>query len=317
MPLENTTIDNSITDNFSHESAIIENGSSTISENKSIDDERPNSNTQGLTDLEKRDPNSINVTIADKDAPLIVLFGPPTSGKTMTLIRLTRFIHDLGQEYTVNPIPSFRPSSDSNYAEICATFNTMINNNNASKSTDRISFMLVEILKHGRRLCQVLEAPGEFYFNPKEPNASFPNYVNKIIASNNRKIWTIIVEPNWLDEEDRRNYVTRIKYLKSRMRAKDKVVFLFNKIDKTPYVRKVGDINILSAITEVENMYPNIFNPFMNLNPISKLWKKYNCNFVPFQTGTYTKAINGDTFQEGPKEYCEHFWKVLLTRIKG
>jgi hypothetical protein len=101
------------------------------------------------------------------------------------------------------------------------------------------------------------------------------------------------------------------------MRAKDKVVFLFNKIDKTPYVRKVGDINILSAITEVENMYPNIFNPFMNLNPISKLWKKYNCNFVPFQTGTYTKAINGDTFQEGPKEYCEHFWKVLLTRIKG
>ena len=192
-----------------------------------------------------------------------------------------------------------------------------MNSDNAAASTDRISFMLVEVIKDGRRICQILEAPGEYYFNPRKPNAQFPNYVNTIIASQNRKVWAIMVEPSWMDQTDRANYVSKITRLKQQMRTKDKAVFVFNKIDKTNFVRTVGNIHTSEAIKEVKNLYPSIFVPFMNQNPISKLWKEYNCDFVPFQTGFYTEAVTGITYQEGPREYCVKLWKCILNKITG
>lgn len=56
----------------------------------------------GLSLAEMNDPNSIRVTISDHDAPLVILFGPPACGKTMTLVRMTRFLQSEG--YTVSPI---------------------------------------------------------------------------------------------------------------------------------------------------------------------------------------------------------------------
>jgi len=278
-------------------------------------DNHPNSNIQGLSALEMNDPNSISVTVSDPDAPLIVLFGPPSCGKTMTLVRLTRFLKNEG--YTVQPIRSFRPTADTNYADICENFDATINSNNAAESTGRISFLLVAVIKNGRPLCQILEAPGEFYFDPEKPNAPFPNYINTIINSNNRKIWIMMVEPDWLDHTDRMNYVTRITNLTKFMKSKDNIVFLFNKIDKSNVIRGFGSINVSAAIKAIQNLYPNIFVSFLNQNPITKFWKKYNCDFVPFQTGTYTKAINGITFQEGRQEYCNLFWRVLMKKIHG
>lgn len=270
---------------------------------------------RGLSSAELDNPNSIGVVVSDPDSPLVVLFGPPACGKTMTLVRLARFLRSEG--YTVAPIRTFRPISDVNYVSICDGFDEMINSDNAAESTRHISFMLVEVIKNGRRLCQILEAPGEFYFNPQEPSAAFPNYVNTIINSSNRKIWTIMVEPDWLDDVDRRNYANKVRSLKANMRLKDRVVFVFNKIDKTNYVRSVGNINVSESVKAVQNLYPNIFIPFMNEHPITKLWKPYLCDFVPFQTGTYTPAFKGITYQEGAVEYCVRLWRILMKRIAG
>lgn len=269
----------------------------------------------GLSAAELDDPNSICVTVSDPNAPLVILFGPPACGKTMTLVRMTRFLKSEG--YTVSPIRHFRPTSDTNYAKICEDFDETMNSDNAAATTNRISFMLVEVIKNGRRICQILEAPGEYYFNPEKPNAPFPNYVNTIITSPNRKVWTIMVEPDWKDHTDRANYVSKINRLKQSMRAKDSAVFVFNKIDKTNFVRSVGNINTAAAITEVKNLYPNIFVPFMNQNPITKIFKEYNCDFVPFQTGYYTEAVNRLTYQEGPREYCIKLWKCIMNKITG
>lgn len=101
------------------------------------------------------------------------------------------------------------------------------------------------------------------------------------------------------------------------MRTRDDVIFVFNKIDMTPFVRNIGSVNISYAVKDVENLYPNIFIPFVNKNPISRIWRKYNCDFVPFQTGTYTQALNGITYQEGPQEYCVRLWNRLMTKIRG
>jgi hypothetical protein len=289
---------------------------SSVAFNESISSvENNNDGSTGLSAIEMSDPNSISVTIADPNSPLIILFGPPACGKTMTLVRLTRFLQNQG--FTIAPVRTFRPTADTHYKAMCDNFDQMINSENAAKSTNRISFMLVEVIKNGNRLCQILEAPGEYYFNPEKPNNPFPNYVNTIINSGNRKIWSILVEPDWKNDIDRRNYVSKITNLKQKMRMNDKVVFIYNKIDKTNFVRSVGNINITSAIEDIQNLYPNIFVPFLNQNPITKLFKKYNCEFVPFQTGDYTDAINGLTYQEGPDEYCNNLWSTLFKNIKG
>ena len=268
-----------------------------------------------FNEVELNDPNKINVTIADKDAPLVILFGPPSCGKTMTLVRLTRYLKEDG--YKISPIKSFRPAYDKNYKKICDGYDAMISQSDAAKSTDRINFMLVEILKNGRRLCQILEAPGEYYFNPQKPNEPFPNYVNTIINSNNRKIWCIMIEPDWENHSDRSNYVLRIQQLKSRMRLRDKVVFVYNKIDLTNFVLSPGRINLQQARRDVENLYPGIFTPFRNMNPITRIFSEWRCDFVPFQTGNFTESNTSLTYQEGPREYPAKLWNTILKQIRG
>lgn len=88
----------------------------------------------GLNAREMNDPNSIRVTISDDKSPLVILFGPPACGKTMTLVRLTRFLQAEG--YIVSPIRTFRPTQDTNYANICDQFNDTMNSDNAASSTD-------------------------------------------------------------------------------------------------------------------------------------------------------------------------------------
>lgn len=316
MPVSNNPIpeleQNAVVEN---EVPVIESANVEPVQPMPVQEEAVSSIVHGLSAAELNDPNSIRVTVSDPRAPLVILFGPPACGKTMTLVRLTRFLKSEG--YVVSPIRTFRPASDTNYADICEKFDETMNSDNAAQSTSRISFMLVEVIKNGRRICQILEAPGEYYFNPQKPQATFPSYVHTIITSSNRKVWTIMVEPDWLDHADRANYVTRIQHLKQSMRSRDSVIFVFNKIDKTNFVRNVGNINTSAAIAEVKHLYPNIFVPFMNLNPITKLWRTYNCDFVPFQTGYYTEAVNGLAYQEGPREYCVKLWRCIMSKITG
>ena len=273
------------------------------------------SETKGLTAEELRDPNKIKVNISDPDAPIIILYGPPSWGKTMTLVRLTRFLKSSG--YTVQPERGFRPAADTHYKSMCESFNEMINSDDAATSTNNISFMLVKVYsKQGKCLCQILEAPGEYYFTKGNPNAAYPYYFQTIKNSGNRKVWAIIVEPDWEDPQDRMNYVTRIHKLKSQIRAKDKVVFVYNKIDLTPFVCTPGNVNTSEAARRVSQDYPGLFSKFENTHPITRFWRKFDCGFVPFQTGDFTPTSDGKlSFSEGPVEYARNLWNVFLKQI--
>lgn len=274
--------------------------------------------TETDDNLIEEDPNKIVVTISDNKTPLVVLFGPPACGKTMSLIRLARYLRS--KNYVIQPDESFRPSSDPQYKAICKNFDSMIDNPDAANSTSRISFMLASVLYKGNTLCKILEAPGEHYFDYKHPEAEFPRYVQTIINQPNRKIWLIMVEPvntNIIEYNSRIQYARKISKLKKRLLPRDKVIFVFNKIDTTEFVSGTS-INYRATREETKNQYPNIFTPFENMNPITKWWRPFNCDFVAFQTGNYTETFDGTlTFTPSSDIYPKRLWELILKRIRG
>ena len=277
-------------------------------------------NEYGLSQEELNDANKIKVTIEDEKTPLVVLFGPPACGKTMTLVRLTRYLKSKG--FSVQPVSSFRPKYDKHFNEICKNFDRMIDSEDAAQSTSKISFLLVQVLLRGKPICQILEGPGEYYFNPKEPNAPFPKYVHAVIGSNNRKIWAIMLEPDRTNKrmgvEERKAFVNKVHQLKTNISPKDKVMFIFNKIDETPFVNSPGSINYSSAFQQTANLYPNIFVPFKNVHPITKLWRSNNFGFIAFQSGFFSEASDGTlTFKEGHEVYPKKLWEYIYKRIRG
>ena len=272
---------------------------------------------EGLSAEEKIDPNRIQITIKDPEAPIVVLYGPPSCGKTMTLVRLTRYLKR--NDYEVSPVKTLRPSDDHHYINKCNGFEDMINSIDAAKSTDNLSFMLVEVTKDGRRICQILEAPGEGYFYRGAPGERYPKFINDMLALNMRKIYCVIVEPDGQSEQLRNEYVDRLAHLKhTHMGARDSVIFVFNKIDLTHFVYGRGRVHLAPARKEVAQLYPGIFAPFRNENPITRFWREWNCEFVPFQTGSYTRdAAAGLVFSDGPDEYPHNLWKTILKCCRG
>lgn len=142
------------------------------------------------TDEEIHDVNNITVTIPDASTPIVVFFGSPASGKTLTLLRMIRFLEQ--NNYQVVPEALFRPQTDKHYTKMCAGLKDMAYSTYAPGGTDIISFMLVKVLDSiGRPLCQILEAPGEHYFDG-HASLEFPTYINAIRTSMNKKIWVFL-----------------------------------------------------------------------------------------------------------------------------
>lgn len=274
------------------------------------------SEIHGLTEEELQDVNKIRVTINDSSAPIVVLFGPASCGKTMTMVRLARYLQ--GQGYILQPDRNFRPSYDKNYEQLCDQFAEIVNSDDAANRTDNISFMLVKVIKDGKTICQILEGPGELYFDPQKACQEWPTYVHSLLNNTSlRKVFVPFVEPNFMEESVRRNYVSTLNQLKQST-DRQRYVFLYNKIDKTPFVIAPGKVHINHAMHQVTCDYPDIFANFKNQNPITSIWRPYNFDFVPFQTGVYTKPASGSlVYIQGSDRYPELLWASLLKNIRG
>ena len=194
----------------------------------------------------------------------------------------------------------------------------MINSDDAASSTNLISFMLASITRNGKKICQILEAPGELYFDEDNPKKDYPTYINQIKNLSNRKIWIFMLEPDWKNEQDRQNYVDRITDFAKNIRSKDSVILLMNKIDKSNLVIKVGVVNTSALFKEVKDSYPGILEPFVNKIPILNWFEKYRCRIIPFQTGDYTVTDSGKMkYQKSDDIYPMMLWRAIRKIVRG
>lgn len=250
--------------------------------------------------------------------PIIVLFGAGSSGKTMTLIRLAQYLRTTG--YQVVPERTFRNAEDTHYERMCENFATLVSSTKAPGRNQVIDFMLVKVMdSHGRPICQILEAPGEHYFDPSNPNLNFRPYLETIAQSPNKRTWMFIVEKDWMNQSDRNNYSNKITQLQNGyVRNTDKVIFTCHQADKHPALSEGGIYNKELFFSEIFNQYPGIFTRYLNHNPITKIWRPYNFDFVVFSAGRFSPDNEGgQDYVPSRVENPATLWKAILKTVRG
>lgn len=264
------------------------------------------------------DDDDVNdIVVSDKSSPIIMLFGPRSSGKSMTLVRLARYLRSKG--YTIKTDFTFR--SDPDYRKKCDEFEKNLDTRDALPGNAYTDFLLLKVSKQGRTICQFLEAPGEHYFDPEKIGAeNFPPYMTEIIRTlKNRKIWVFIAEAKWyVNPKTRAAYVGRIRKCKDVLvKPKDRFIILYNKIDQRDELFRNGRIIPKAAERTMREEYDGLADAFKNNNPTTSLWRDCDYSFVPFCTGYYSMSGNKLKYTPSEDHYPAKLWKRLLKCIKG
>lgn len=263
------------------------------------------------------------ISIEDKRAPIVILFGPPSSGKSMAIVRLARYLRSQG--YIVQPDVNFQYGRK--YKKRCEQFRENLSTRDALPGNARDEFLMVKVINHGRTVCQILEAPGEHFFETDpnkrknyDPHAFEPYLTDIIRNARNRKIWAFLMESEWaVPSALKEEYVSRIAVCKHQLiRQDDSVIMLYNKIDRKHELYEHGHLHVGPAEKNMKDEYDGVAPIFRNPNPISRMWHAYDYMFVPYSTGTFhDKVGGGKSYRQSEDRYPKMFWEAIMKGIKG
>lgn len=257
-----------------------------------------------------------DIYISDTKTPIVIFIGQEACGKTLTLIRMIRFLESKG--YHVIPVEDFRCDSDYWYKRSCSGLKQLAYSNYDTGWRHQ-AYMLIKVLNpNGQPICQIAELPG-FFLNDSIKE-KFPAYIDTLIRSGNKKFWFFFIEQGWGYVQDRNIYSQKISELQNLISSKDKIGFLFCKSDKqhtSGQYDKTGKPRKELFLYHIKCEYPGIFTRYQNSGLTKFLYGKYNFKYMCFSSGTFTHMNNGGTVWTPSDDwYCSELWKVILRSIR-
>ena len=268
-------------------------------------------------DLGPQTVSQIRVNISDRLVPIVMFVGPAAVGKTMTLVRLVRYLSEHG--YVTEPDRAFRDSKDKVYDRLCKSFQILVNSGYAASGTSFLDCILVKTFKNGRKVIQMVDMAGELFFNQYMSSSTIkmPPFFHTIVNSGNPIVWVIMMEPHWSDTKTRMKYSALISQFKRHfMSPKDRVIILYNKIDTTELLEGRTTVHKQRLLSQIDEEYPGALLPFININPITKSVRKYNCQILPFMTGHYSLNDRMLVFSPSDSAFPEQLWKAISKAIR-
>jgi len=260
------------------------------------------------------DPNAINTGAIL--GPVVIFYGPRQVGKTVTLIRISKFVKkNAGINIRVNP--GFR--TDNAYPTTINTFNELLDKENkySPQRTGNIDFLLLDYYENGKLYCQLLEAPGEHFFDEndqREPNKPYVAYFENIRLRDYKKVYVLFFEDNMFGNPDlRERYASKAATLINSLNPKrDRVLVLYNKVDEIPAITVRGKAN-------VETLKNHIFsNPEYNEFKVAiKKSSLKHIYFVPFSSGSFPEIQGSDKVRWvlGLDDYPKIFWSSIRSSL--
>lgn len=248
--------------------------------------------------------NVEHVSIANREVPIVIPFGPAYSGKTMMLYRLFQFLRG---RYCVEVERTFVPGSlYSVYEELAEKFIGGLLKGEIPVRTTELP-LLFDVINKGKTVCHILDHTGTSHFDKNY--IENPVCLEEIMHCPNKKIWMFMLEPCWDNEYVQKAYIERILDMKTKINPLDKVIFVATKADK--FFDKIEIFN------EMQIIYPGLFDVFKNTNPITRLLRPYNFDFVTFSAGNFSNNIDGTEvyYSIGDDKYPEILWKTVLKNI--
>lgn len=255
--------------------------------------------------------NKIIVNIIDKQTPIVILYGPRASGKTMVMFRLFRYLES--RDCHILPDLTFRPSFDVHYNHDCNCFHEMMYND---RMVSHINWILAKVVNNKREgLCQVLKLPGIHCFDEScdfEP----PAYFKFISETPNKKVWIIFFEEDWSSSQLRELYSRVVTSLDSKLiKKQDKILLLFSKIDKRrERFKTCGRPDTISFIKVMKSLYPNIFEQYAYKTWIKKVvFGPYRFKPILFTSGVFNRTTDGrEVWTPESDWYCKQLWKNII-----
>lgn len=263
-------------------------------------------------------------TIVNQTVPIVVFVGPPSSGKSMILVRLAKFLRSQG--YTVKTDSTFLNTSQ--YQKDCMEFENCLTTTTALQGT--VKFLLVNIFKDGEEIAKLLEAPGEDFYTTDPAkirsgkNNEIEAYLQAIMASRNIKSYVMLLDLD-SDTSFRRNgnhresYERRIleHFYNNINKNRDKIILLYNKIDMTPFGDINGCNNFAGALRDAERYYPALFSS-MKVTKFG-LFTMDNFSFKTFCTGMFAAQIDNmgkkyKTYNIADDKYPRELWKEIISK---
>lgn len=262
-------------------------------------------------------------TIVNQTVPIVVFVGPPSSGKSMILVRLAKFLRSQG--YTIKTDPTFLNTVQ--YQQDCIDFANSLNTTTALQGT--VKFLLVNVYKNGQEVAKLLEAPGEDFYttDPAKIRAGKNNvvepYLAAIMVSNNPKSYVALLDLDSdlsfrVDGYHRQSYEQRFlgHFYPAINKNRDKIILLYNKIDMTPF----GDINgcndLKGARKDAEIYYPSLFS---SMKVTKFMMTVDNFSFKTFCTGMFSKQTDNfgnifKTYNIAADVYPRDLWKEITNK---